>query len=58
MSAAQRYPAELGRLGVRSLFVNAGTDFAPLIEAYAGGGPEALPREPEQRPGVALHDLL
>lgn len=33
--------AELRELGVRTLFVNTGSDFAPLVEAYVKGGPAA-----------------
>ena len=42
-TAATRYLAALAELGIDSLFVNAGTDFAPIVEAYAvnkeNGGP-------------------
>ena len=42
-TAATRYLAALAERGIESLFVNAGTDFAPIVEAYAvnkaDGGP-------------------
>ncbi|MHA6797566.1 thiamine pyrophosphate-requiring protein (plasmid) [Pseudonocardia bannensis] len=37
-STAERYLTALRALGVQTLFVNAGTDFAPLVEAYAQEG--------------------
>ncbi|MBP2365074.1 thiamine pyrophosphate-requiring protein [Pseudonocardia parietis] len=52
-AAAQRYLAELRALGVQTLFVNAGTDFAPLVEAYAQGG-SAIERYPV--PVLAGHE--
>ena len=48
-SVARRYLARLQVHGVRHLFGNAGTDFAPLIEALAEGGcgiePVLVPHE-------------
>ncbi|MBN8847117.1 MULTISPECIES: thiamine pyrophosphate-requiring protein [unclassified Sphingomonas] len=42
-TAATRYLSALAEWGVDSIFVNAGTDFAPIVEAYAanrsGDGP-------------------
>lgn len=42
-TAATRYLTALAELGIDSFFVNAGTDFAPIVEAYAdnkeAGGP-------------------
>lgn len=35
-SAAEVYLELLARRGIKYLFANAGTDFAPLVEAYAG----------------------
>jgi acetolactate synthase-1/2/3 large subunit len=34
-NVASRYLATLAEHGIESLFVNAGTDFAPIVEAYA-----------------------
>lgn len=34
-TAATRYLSALAELGIESFFVNAGTDFAPIVEAYA-----------------------
>ncbi|OBH56364.1 hypothetical protein A5685_08220 [Mycobacterium colombiense] len=34
-TAATRYLAALAEQGIESFFVNAGTDFAPIVEAYA-----------------------
>lgn len=35
-TTAERYLEVLRARGIESLFVNAGTDFAPMVEAYAG----------------------
>ena len=55
-TAAARYLATLAEYGIESLFVNAGTDFAPIVEAYAenleSGGP-ALPN-----PVICAHENL
>jgi acetolactate synthase I/II/III large subunit len=55
-TAATRYLAALAELGIESFFVNAGTDFAPIVEAYAdnkeSGGP-ALPT-----PVICAHENL
>ncbi|MGW5149600.1 thiamine pyrophosphate-requiring protein [Rhodococcus koreensis] len=55
-TAAARYLAALAEHGVESIFVNAGTDFAPIVEAYAHnretGGP-ALPT-----PIICAHENL
>jgi acetolactate synthase-1/2/3 large subunit len=55
-TVATRYLTALAELGIDSFFVNGGTDFAPIVEAYAvnkeAGGP-TLPR-----PLVCLHENL
>ena len=55
-TAAARYLSALAGHGIDSIFVNAGTDFAPIVEAYAAnskaGGP-ALPR-----PVICAHENL
>ncbi|MGV9861053.1 thiamine pyrophosphate-requiring protein [Rhodococcus koreensis] len=55
-TAAARYLAALAEHGVESIFVNAGTDFAPIVEAYAHnretGGP-VLPT-----PIICAHENL
>ena len=55
-TAATRYLTALAELGIESFFVNAGTDFAPIVEAYAvnkeDGGP-ALPT-----PVICAHENL
>ncbi len=43
-TVAEAYLALLASRGIEWLFANAGTDFAPLIEALAGAGGEAGPR--------------
>ena len=63
-TVAERYLTLLRAHGVDTLFVNAGTDFAPLVEAYArneveGGPPlptrrRLRPREPGRRHGPRL----
>lgn len=56
LTAATRYLSALVEHGIESLFVNAGTDFAPIVEAYAinkkSGGPE-LPK-----PVLCAHENL
>jgi len=54
-SVATAYLATLADRGVDHLFGNAGTDFAPLLEAYAQGtqGGTAMPR-----PIIATHENL
>jgi len=54
-SAAERYLIQLGRRGVPYLFGNAGTDAAPLIEAYAKCEREGQ-KVPE--PLIATHENL
>ena len=58
-SVAAAYLALLADRGVEYLFGNAGTDFAPLIEAYAkrGAQGQAIPRPitvPHEVPAVAM----
>jgi acetolactate synthase-1/2/3 large subunit len=55
VSAAERYLQQLGRRGVPYLFGNAGTDAAPLIEAYAKCEREGV-AVPE--PLIATHENL
>jgi len=56
VTAAARYLSALAEYGIDSIFVNAGTDFAPIVEAYAAnkkaGGP-ALPK-----PVICAHENL
>jgi acetolactate synthase-1/2/3 large subunit len=54
-SVAEAYLALLAERGVEFLFANAGTDFAPIIEALANA--EAMGR-PVPRPMIALHENL
>jgi acetolactate synthase-1/2/3 large subunit len=58
-STAEAYLELLAARGVEYLFANAGTDFAPLIEAYAkrGAQGQAAPRPltvPHETPAVAM----
>jgi acetolactate synthase-1/2/3 large subunit len=58
-STAEAYLELLAARGVEYLFANAGTDFAPIIEAYAkrGAQGQALPRPitvPHEVPAVAM----
>src|SRR5687768_18622647 len=58
-STAEAYLELLAARGVEYLFANAGTDFAPLIEAYAKrfATGQALPRPvtvPHEVPAVAM----
>src|SRR5256886_12098787 len=58
-STAEAYLELLAARGVEYLFANAGTDFAPLIEAYAKrlARGQALPRPvtvPHETPAVAM----
>src|SRR5262245_10312325 len=58
-STAEAYLELLAARGVEYLFANAGTDFAPLIEAYAkrGAQGQALPRPitvPHEVPAIAM----
>jgi acetolactate synthase I/II/III large subunit len=55
-TAATRYLTALAKLGIESFFVNAGTDFAPIVEAYADNkkvGGATLPT-----PVICAHENL
>src|SRR5262245_64238429 len=54
-SVAGAYLAQLADRGVDYLFGNAGTDFAPLIEAYAQAGQTGMA---VPRPMLATHENL
>ena len=53
-SVAERYLALLSEKHIRHLFVNAGTDFAPIVEAYARAGRDRN----YPRPILAGHENL
>ena len=55
-TVAERYLASLCEHGIDTLFVNAGTDFAPLVEAYAAHKEAGGPPLPE--PVVCAHENL
>ena len=42
-SVAEAYLALLAERGIEYLFANAGTDFAPIVEAYAKAAHTGLP---------------
>ena len=54
-STAEAYLELLAARGVDYLFANAGTDFAPLIEAYARRGAQGLARP---RPMTVPHEVV
>ncbi len=54
-SVAEAYLALLAERGVDYLFANAGTDFAPIIEAFASANAAG---RPAPRPMIALHENL
>ncbi|HTV43800.1 MAG TPA: thiamine pyrophosphate-requiring protein [Stellaceae bacterium] len=54
-SVAEAYLALLAERGVEYLFANAGTDFAPLVEAFAKA---ARTGTPVPRPIIATHENL
>src|SRR5436853_5863110 len=54
-SVAEAYLALLAERGVEFLFANAGTDFAPIVEAYAKAAHSGL-KAP--RPLLATHENL
>jgi len=54
-SAAEAYLALLAERGVEYLFANAGTDFAPLVEAFAKAARTGLKMP---RPVIAAHENL
>jgi acetolactate synthase-1/2/3 large subunit len=47
ITAATAMLGRLGQLGIRYLFANSGTDFAPIIEAYEQASPELLQQFPK-----------
>src|SRR5213593_1676498 len=62
-STAEAYLELLAARGVEYLFGNAGTDFAPIIEAYArrGAHGQLLPRPitvPHEAPAVMVHVIV
>src|ERR1700680_5239018 len=54
-SVAEAYLALLAARGVEYLFANAGTDFAPIVEAYAKAAHTGLPAP---KPLLATHENL
>lgn len=52
-SVAEAYLALLAERGVEYLFANAGTDFAPIVEAYARAAHSGLPAP---KPLIATHE--
>ena len=52
-SVAEAYLALLAERGVEYLFANAGTDFAPIVEAYAKAAHTGLPAP---KPLIATHE--
>jgi acetolactate synthase-1/2/3 large subunit len=54
-SVAEAYLALLAERGIEYLFANAGTDFAPLVEAFAKA---ARTGAPAPRPIIATHENL
>src|ERR1700720_3148385 len=54
-SVAEAYLALLAESGIEYLFANAGTDFAPIVEAYAKA---AHSGQPAPRPLLATHENL
>src|SRR2546423_13981880 len=54
-SVAEAYLALLAERGVEVLFANAGTDFAPIVEAYAKAAHTGLPAP---KPLIATHENL
>lgn len=55
-TAASRYLTALADHGVDSIFVNAGTDFAPIVEAYAANAKDGGPDLPT--PVLCAHENL
>jgi len=55
-TAASRYLTALAELGIDSFFVNAGTDFAPIVEAYADNKEAGGPTLPT--PVICAHENL
>src|SRR5712664_4089224 len=54
-SVAEAYLALLAERGIEYLFANAGTDFAPIVEAYAKAAHSGLPAP---KPLLATHENL
>src|SRR5438874_10070721 len=54
-SVAEAYLALLSERGIEYLFANAGTDFAPIVEAYAKAAHSGLPAP---KPVIATHENL
>jgi acetolactate synthase-1/2/3 large subunit len=54
-SVAEAYLALLAERGVEVLFANAGTDFAPIVEAYAKAAHTGVPAP---KPLIATHENL
>src|SRR6476660_1258911 len=54
-SVAEAYLALLAERGIEYLFANAGTDFAPIVEAYAKAAHSGLPAP---KPLIATHENL
>src|SRR6185436_250927 len=54
-SVAEAYLALLAERGIEYLFANAGTDFAPMVEAYAKAAHSGLPAP---KPLIATHENL
>jgi len=54
-TVAEAYLALLAERGIEYLFANAGTDFAPLVEAFAKAGRTGAPAP---RPLIATHENL
>ena len=54
-SVAEAYLALLAERGIENLFANAGTDFAPIVEAYAKAAHSGLPAP---KPLIATHENL
>jgi acetolactate synthase-1/2/3 large subunit len=54
-SVAEAYLALLAERGIEYLFANAGTDFAPIVEAYAKAAHTGMPAP---KPLIATHENL
>src|SRR5256885_13069908 len=54
-SVAEAYLSLLAERGIEYLFANAGTDFAPIVEAYAKA---AHGGQPAPKPLLATHENL
>src|SRR3954453_1184575 len=54
-SVAEAYLALLADRGIEYLFANAGTDFAPIVEAYAKATHTGMP---VPKPLIATHENL